>query len=124
MNTAKILLAEDDRFLRYIYTEALNEKGYSLELAINGEDAYEKIQQGNWDLVLLDVIMPKMTGIEVLNKIRKTSQKVFAKKIVFLTNVSDAKELHEINALGNEYLIKSELSPQELIQKIEGYLNK
>ena len=64
---AKILLAEDDLFIRDIYSEVLNDAKYTLVTAADGSEALEKIRLGGWDIVLLDVMMPKMDGIQMLD---------------------------------------------------------
>ena len=58
----KILVAEDDQFLRELYSDVLKGEGYNIEVAMDGEEAFQKMSKGGWDLVLLDIIMPNMSG--------------------------------------------------------------
>src|SRR6266480_5408596 len=90
---AKILLAEDNLFLRDIYTEILNSEGFSISVAVDGAEALQKISLGGWDLVLLDILMPKMSGIEVLNQLKNQNPHTFAKRSVFMTNNDESNEL-------------------------------
>ena len=69
----KILIAEDDEFLRELYADILKGEGYQVTTAIDGEDALQKLSQGGWDLVLLDIIMPKLSGLEVAKKSKRAS---------------------------------------------------
>src|SRR6266568_6067600 len=119
---AKILLAEDDLFLRDIYAEVLKEERFSFELAVDGEEALQKIMLGGWDLVLLDIVMPKMTGIEVLKKLNNKNPHSLVKYIVFMTNSEETKELDEVSGLFDGYILKSSLTPGQLLEKVKQYL--
>ena len=123
MNPGKILLVDDDLFLREIYLDILKESGLSAETAVDGEDAYNKIKQGGWDLVLLDFVLPKMNGLEVMKKIKSSQDPKPAKKIIFLTNIDDTKDLDQLKELGDGYLIKSELTPVQFVDKVKSYLH-
>jgi len=120
----KILLAEDDLFLRDVYNEVLESEGFEVTDAIDGEEALEKIKKGGWDLVLLDVIMPKMTGIDVLTHFKKDELKILAKHVVFMTNSDDIKELKKVLPLTDGYMQKSSYTPDQLVEKLKQYLNK
>lgn len=119
----KILVVEDDLFLRDIYDETLKTAGYKIELAKNGKEGLEKIQAGGWDLILLDVLLPEMTGIEIMQQLKDKQLPAPNKSIIFLTNMDNPKEVAEMKALGIEFWIKSELTPPTLLKKIEPYLN-
>lgn len=121
MNKKKILVVEDDTFLRDIYKEILTDAGFETDTAIDGEEAETKIIKNHWDLILLDIILPKMSGIEVAKKInQQTPDKL--KNIVFLTNLDKNETINEAAKLGRGYLIKSNLNPDEFLEKIKGYL--
>src|SRR6266702_2398421 len=113
---AKILLAEDDLFLRDIYTEILTGEGFDLSVAVDGDEALKKLLKGQWDLVLLDVVMPKMTGIEILEYIKsKKADKRYAKHILLMTNSDEIRGIKEVKDLLDEILLKSSFTPGELI---------
>jgi len=121
---AKILLAEDDLFLRDVYTETIRGEGYDISVATDGEEALQKITSGGWDLVLLDNIMPKMTGIEILEKIKNNKPHTLAKHIVFMTNSEESKSLDEVSGVFDDYILKSSITPGQLLEKVKVYLKK
>lgn len=82
----RILVIEDDGFLREIYMESLSSEDYLLDTATDGDQAFEKIKLGGWDLVLCDIVMPKMDGLQVVQKLQSDSTvqgKKLYKKISF-----------------------------------------
>ncbi|HWY78948.1 MAG TPA: response regulator [Candidatus Sulfotelmatobacter sp.] len=119
---ATILLAEDDLFLRDIYTEVLSNEGFIVSVAIDGEEVLQKLKQGSWDLVLMDVVMPKMSGIEVLKKIANEPPQKYAHHIVLMTNSDDIKSFDEVRDITDGYILKSSFTPGELVEKIKQYL--
>lgn len=121
MNSKKILLVEDDLFLRELYTDILSSEPWTLETAADGMEALAKIQTGGWDLILLDMNLPKLKGLEVVKKLREHSEKVTG-KIIFLTNMEEGPELKEVESLGYQYLIKSQFSPDQFLQKVKELL--
>jgi len=120
---AKILLAEDDLFLRDIYLEILADEGFDVTAAVDGSEALSKILEGGWDLVLLDVVMPKVTGIEVLQKIKDQSPKSLAKHIVLMTNSEEAKDVAEVVDMTDGFMLKSEFTPDKFVVEVKKYLN-
>jgi len=120
----KILIVEDDSFVMDIYQTKLGQSGYDVEGAENGLDALKKMEKGGFDLVLLDIIMPYMDGLEVLKKI-KEDEKNKNLPIILLTNLSQKEEVDRGLELGaNDYLIKSHFTPSEVLEKVKGYLDK
>lgn len=120
----KILVVEDDLFLRDIYHQALVEGGFDVTTAIDGEEGLNKITQGGWDLVLLDYMMPKKNGIEVMHELKAMLPKVFAKRVIFLTNIDDTNDINEINRVSDGYLLKTQMTPKILITNIKNYLSQ
>lgn len=123
MNPAKILVVEDEQYLRELYTDILTEEGYSVDSAEDGNQALEKIKQGGWDLVLLDIILPGIDGIEIMRQVKRYPPENPVKKVVFLTNLDKDKEMEEAHSLADGYIIKSQITPDVLIGKIHTYLN-
>lgn len=125
MCAMKILLAEDDQFLRELYSDVLTAEGYTVETAIDGEEAYSKLIVGGWDLVLLDIIMPKMSGLDVMKKVaEKGPLQQPNKSVIFLTNLDKGEEIKQALILGNGYLIKSQITPGDLVNEVKLYLNQ
>ena len=119
MATAKkVLLAEDDRFLRRACETALTRRGITVIAAEDGERALALIRSEHPDLILLDLLMPKKTGIEVLRAIKADPA---TKDIPVLILSNSSRELGMLNAqdLGVvDYLIKANLSLQELAERV------
>ena len=122
MEEKRLLVVEDDLFLRDIYCETLRNAGYYIEFAKDGNEGLNKIKEGGWDLVLLDVLLPGMTGIEIMQKLKDTPIAKPNKKTIFLTNMDNPKEVNEMHELGIEYWIKSELTPDVLLKQIKARL--
>lgn len=118
----KILVAEDDEMLRQLYSETLSEEGYAVDTAVDGENAYSKVKKGGWDLVLLDIIMPKMSGLEVVEKLRQEKIVDYSNKTVFLTNLDKDREIRRAEELGDGYIIKSQFNPGEFLSKVKSFL--
>jgi CheY-like chemotaxis protein len=119
---AKILLAEDDLFLREIYQEILNDEGFAVTVAVDGEEALAHLREGGWDLVLLDDIMPKKNGFDVLQAITEHERHALAKLIVFLTNMDNPAEVQKLASVSDAQLLKSNMTPPVLIKRIKEFL--
>ena len=124
MENKKILVVEDDEFLREIYLEILKDASYSVDSAIDGQEAYDKIKVGGYDLVLLDILLPKMDGLQVMEKLQAESAAKANKAVVFLTNLDNDEQIKEALRLGDGYLIKSQLTPENLLKEITVYLTR
>ncbi|OGK25073.1 hypothetical protein A3A46_04045 [Candidatus Roizmanbacteria bacterium RIFCSPLOWO2_01_FULL_37_13] len=122
MDNKRILLVEDDPLLQKLYTDLLIGERFFVETASEGLTAYQKIKQGGWDLVLLDIVLPKLGGIDIVKQLKNDEEVKPNKKIVFLTNLDQGKEIDEIKKLGYEYLIKSNLNPDEFLDKVKSLL--
>ena len=122
MDNKKILLVEDDALLQKLYTDLLKEENYSVEVATDGLVAYQKMKDGGWDLVLLDIMLPNLDGLEIVKKLKTDQPAKPNKKMVFLTNLDKGIEINEIQKLGLEYIIKSSLNPDEFLKKVKSYL--
>jgi len=113
----KILLVEDDTFLTDIYTTKLKSESFQVSCAADGEEALEKIKEESFDLVLLDIILPKIDGWEVLRKI-KESEKNKNSKVIIISNSEEIIEKdHEVLGVAAS-LVKAEFTPQETVEKI------
>ena len=111
---ARILLAEDDRILRKAGEVALKKKGYTVVVAVDGEDALEKAGTHELDLILLDVMMPKLDGFEVLTRL-KQSPATRDVPVIMLSNLSQEADVRRaIDGGARGYLVKSNLGPEQL----------
>jgi len=119
-----ILLVEDDEFLAELYATKLKLEGYDVILATDGERGYKLANEKNPDLILLDIILPKMDGFEILKKL-KTQNKTKSLPIILLTNLSQKDEVKRGLDLGaDDYLIKAHFMPSEVILKIKKILKE
>ena len=124
-NTAKkLLVVEDEAFLRDLYIEILSDEGYKVDSAADGQEGLAKIQQGGYDLVLLDIVLPKMDGIEVLKALKKNPSEKPNGPIVMLTNLGQEAVISEGVALGvRGHIIKSDYTPDQLIHEVKELLS-
>lgn len=120
----KIMIIEDDVFVMDIYQTKLSQEGFQLISAVNGVDAIKKLETEIPDLILLDIIMPYMGGLEVLAEIKK-DDRINKIPIIMLTNLSQREEVDTAMGLGaNDFLIKSHFTPSEVLEKIKKMLEK
>lgn len=120
----KILIVEDDQFLREFYQELLGEEGYMVEVAAEGEMGLSRIRSGVYDLILLDIMLPKKDGIQILRELKATPP-ANKSTIVVLTNLGQDAVIRECFDLGADgYLIKSALNPDQVLTEVKSYLQK
>ena len=123
-NTKKVLIAEDDKFISEVYVTKLVSEGYEVFLAENGDKALKIAKSEVPDLILLDIFMPNMNGVEVLKKMR-TDPDLKNVDVIVLTNANEkdfVKQALDEGAL--DYLIKSHYTPDEVVLKIKQILSK
>jgi DNA-binding response OmpR family regulator len=117
-----ILLVEDDDNLANVYTTRLEAEGFVAKRVANGEDALSAALQTKPDLILLDVMMPKVSGFDVLDILRKTPETAQT-KIVMLTALSQESDQQRAKELGvDDYLIKSQVVIADVIDRIKQHL--
>lgn len=118
---AKILIVEDYSVLARMYQNKFIEDGHQVEAALNGEEGLEKVKTFKPDLILLDIMMPKMSGLELL-KILKEDPTLKHTPVVMLTNVSGevVEQGLELGAIA--YLVKAEYSPKQVVGFVEDAL--
>ncbi len=122
MSAHTILLAEDDRFLRRAMQVALTKRGFTVLLAADGQEALDLLGTHTPDLLLLDLLMPRLTGLEVLEALRR-EPRTAGLRVLILSNSSKELEMHQASDLGVDgYWIKANLSLQELGDRIETLL--
>ncbi len=123
-NKKKIMIVEDDIFVMDIYRTKLSGEGFEVIEAENGVEAVKKIKGNIPDLILLDIIMPYMNGLEFLEEIRK-EEKYEKIPVILLTNLSQREEIESGMKLGaSDYLIKSHFTPSEVLEKVKFFLDK
>ncbi|MFC0188642.1 response regulator transcription factor [Fictibacillus aquaticus] len=119
---AKILLAEDEEILMMLIRDTLEDEGYEIDEANDGVEAFELLQNNDYDLVILDFMMPRMTGLEVVEKTRKSLNKIDLKMMILSAkNQQDDRDL--VMKTGADYFMTKPFSPQQLIETIEDILH-
>ena len=120
----QILLIEDDPFLIDIYTTKLKEEGFSIEVATGGEEGLRKLREKKFDLLVLDIVLPKIDGWEILEKIKNPLNRYGGGlKIIILSNLGQKEEVEKGLRLGAEkYLIKAHYTPTEVVVEIKQVL--
>jgi two-component system alkaline phosphatase synthesis response regulator PhoP len=112
MINKKILIVEDDKDFSTILQKKFTLEGFTIVTAENGEEAIDVAEKEKPDLIISDVLMPKMDGVTMANKIRETDKNV---PIMFLTNLGDDDSIEKPK--GFDYLIKSELRIEDIVTK-------
>jgi len=118
----KILIIEDDKFLRDLISQKLLKEGFEISQAADGEEGIKKIKEEASDLILLDLILPGIDGFEVLSQM-KSDQKVSSTPVIILSNLGQKEDIEKGMQLGaNDFLIKAHFTPGEIIDKIKNIL--
>lgn len=120
----KILIVEDDRFLRELIVKKLQNEGYEIAVAMDGEEALKKIKEEKPVLVLLDLILPGIDGFEVLRQVKKdASQEIRKIPVIILSNLGQRDDVEKgINLGAEDFLVKAHFTPGEIIDKIKQVL--
>jgi len=118
----KILIAEDDQFILKAMTTKLSKEGYEVKIAVDGVALMEILKSYIPDLIILDLLMPKKDGFEVLKEV-KGVQRLKNIPILIASNLGQENDIQQVLALGaTDYLIKSEFTLESLVQKIKNIL--
>ncbi len=118
----KVLLVEDDEALATVYITRLEAEGFTIKRVPNGEDALSAALEFHPDLILLDVMMPKINGFDVLDILRNTPETANV-KIIMLTALSQETDRQRAQSMGaNDYLVKSQVVIADVVTKIKEHL--
>jgi len=115
----KILLIEDDPLIVEIYTKKFRDAGFDVDVALNGDEGLKKLEQKVPDLLVLDIVLPRIDGWEVLKNIR-TKLGLKDLKVIVLSNLSQDSEVKKSLDLGAvSFLIKAHYTPSEVVDEIK-----
>jgi CheY-like chemotaxis protein len=120
---AKILIVEDDPLIMGLYETAFKFDGYDVATAADGDEGLTKIKSWQPTLVLLDIMMPKKNGLEVLEAMKK-DEKMKQIPVVILTNLSEKKDAEAALTLGAvKFIVKAEHTPKQITELVKEILS-
>lgn len=123
MEKKKILIVEDDSILQKALQEFLSEEGFEISSALDGEQGARMAVEKNPDLILLDIILPKKDGYEVLREL-KSNENTKKIPVILLTNLGSLNDVEKALELGaTTYLIKADYKLEDVVKKIKETLN-
>jgi CheY-like chemotaxis protein len=117
-----VLVIEDDRFIGEMYVRSLKNAGYFVDWVTTGREGYAAASIRVYDLILLDIMLPEQTGIEVLNNLRNSpnGDLITKSRVIVLTNYDQDDESREsMQSQADGYLIKADITPRNLLEIIE-----
>lgn len=120
--TAKnVLVIENEQFISDLYSRALHKKGFQVDVEIDGIEGLKAAQTDEYDIILLDLMMPNMTGLEILKVLRDSSQTPHLKaKVIIATNLEEREEVRaDVEKQADGYIIKAEMTPNEMAAFLE-----
>jgi DNA-binding response OmpR family regulator len=117
-NGKKILCIEDEYFISELYARALHKAGYEVTVEMDGQKGLELAQTDQFDIILLDLMVPSMTGTEILGTLRDPAKTPHLRsKIIITTNLEQRDEAREtIESQADGYLVKANITPRELVE--------
>lgn len=122
----RVLIIEDDQFLRDLSSRKLQQEGFHVDVAIDGNEGLKKIVQNKPDVILLDIILPGIDGFDILKRVRGHEQEaVRTSTVILLSNLGQEADVAKGERLGaDDYLIKANFTIDEIISKIHAALEK
>lgn len=117
----KVLIIEDENFISELYVRALSKKDYDVQAISDGEKALQEAQTNVYDIILLDLMIPNLSGIEILRVLRDPARVPPIKaKIIIITNLEQREEVRaDIESRADAYVVKAELTPHELVDFLD-----
>jgi len=122
MEKRKVLIIEDEKSIRTMYAEILTDEGFEVLEEGDGMSGLNRALDGDWDVLLLDIMLPRLDGVELLKKL-KNNPGTSSKPIIILSNLADPSiKKNCINLGAKEFLIKSDIVPSDVIIAIKKYV--
>lgn len=114
-----ILCIEDEHFISELYTRALTKAGFKVNVVNDGEAGYQLAATNEFDVILLDIMLPSMTGYDLLRRLRQEVPNLNARVVIATNLEQDDDKRKELEDLSDGYLIKAEHTPKELVAEIQ-----
>jgi DNA-binding response OmpR family regulator len=126
MDSKSLLIIEDEHFISELYSRALKKAGYDVVIMMSGEDGLRAAIQRQFDLVLLDLLVPGLSGMDVLEKIRTNDKQIKTHtKVIITTNLDQDESIRKkLEHIADGYLIKAEMTPKELVKIVNDFFGK
>lgn len=117
-NGRRVLCIEDERFISELYHRSLTKAGYDVTIKLDGAEGLAEAQTDNYDVILLDLMVPTLTGTEILSALRDPAKTPSLRaKVIITTNLEQREETREeIEKQADGYLVKAEITPSELVE--------
>lgn len=118
----KVLCIEDERFIGELYSRALTRAGYDIVVEPDGQKGFELAQTDRFDIILLDLMVPGLTGIEILRRLRGpgSSAPELHAKIIITTNLEQREQVRaEVEKQADGYIVKAEITPRQLVEFLQ-----
>jgi CheY-like chemotaxis protein len=118
-NGKKVLCIEDEHFISDLYVRALQRAGYDVTPIIDGEEGLKQALTNTFDIILLDIMVPNLTGTEALKRLRQQVPDLKA-KVIITTNLEQSEENRaEVEQQADGYLVKAEITPRQLVEFLQ-----
>ena len=116
---AKILIVEDDDFLRNLLSKKLKEDGHEVEQAESGEKGVDMLPKVKPDLLVLDLLLPSLHGLEVLSWLKEQEGDLADIPVIVLSNLGNEEDIEKAYEIGaKDFLVKAKFTPQEIVDKV------
>lgn len=115
----KVLCIEDERFIGELYKRALEKSNYTVDVIADGQQGLDAILTDAYDIILLDIMVPQVLGIDILNQVRQQKPDLHAKIIITTNLEQDEQSRSNLENQADGYLIKAEITPRQLVQFLD-----
>lgn len=119
-----VLLVDDDMTLREMYTERLKAEGFQVITAKDGEEALQLATENKPNMILLDIMMPKLNGLDVLKKLKEQPETKDIPVMVLTALIQDRERMESVTRGADDYIVKSETMPGEVVSKVRALFEK
>ncbi|MFA5932903.1 MAG: response regulator [Microgenomates group bacterium] len=120
----KVLIIEDEQFIRDIYKRQLEKNGITVDGFGNGKEGLQSIKQTKYDIILLDIMLPDLNGLEILKQIKQNASTKDV-PVILLTNLGQDEVIKEAFTLGAQgYFIKASYTPDQIAQEVKNILSR
>lgn len=113
----KVLCIEDEQFISELYERALTKAGYTVKVLFDGEQGLAEALTDQYDIILLDIMVPNLMGTEILKRLRENPERTIRGKIIITTNLEqDEAGKAAVESMADGYVVKAEMTPKQLVE--------